>query len=202
MTDADSIISAMTLSEKRLRHTLGVAHCAQKLASDHFPSLDLKQVELAALMHDFTKESTLERQNDLCRYYGIILTEDEIMEPKLLHAKTAAAIAADRFSLPPEACSAIFWHTTGRAAMTPFETVIYLADYIEEYRTDEGCVKLRNFYEKRMAKEKDPSVALNKTLVKSFDTTIKHLLDDGKLICSTTVSARNYYIKLLSEGNK
>ena len=199
MTNADSILSAMTISDKRLRHTLGVAECAKKLAAVHFPNLDKNEVELAALMHDFTKEYTLDKQNELCKYYGITLSDDEKAEPKLIHSKTAAAIADERFGLSKEACSAIYWHTTGRAAMTGFETVIYLADYIEEYREDEGCVKLRNFYEKRMEKEKDPYIALVKTLVKSFDTTIKYLLDDGKIICNTTVTARNYYLKLLEQ---
>ena len=199
MTDANTILSAMTVSEKRLRHTLGVAECAKKLAEKHFPRLDRKEVELAALMHDFTKEYPLEKQKELCAYYGIALSGDEIENPKLIHAKTAAAIAGDRFGLSKEACGAISWHTTGRAAMTGFEIVIYLADYIEEFREDPGCVKLREFYEKRIQKEKDPSVALLKTLVKSFDTTIKYLMEDKKTISTVTVSARNYYLRKLAE---
>lgn len=198
MTTADDILSAMTISEKRLRHTLGVAECAKKLAKTHFPALDRNEVELAALMHDFTKEYTVERQQELCKYYGINLSEDERLEPKLIHSKTAAAIADERFGLSKQACSAIYWHTTGRAAMTGFETVIYLADYIEEYREDPACVKLREYYEKRVAKEKDPHIALVKTLVRSFDTTIKYLLDEGKTICGPTVTARNYYIRALN----
>ncbi len=199
MTDANAILSAMTVSDKRLRHTLGVAECAKKLAATHFPALDRNEVELAALMHDFTKEYTFEQQLELCRYYGIILSEEEREEPKLIHSKTAAAIADERFGLSKEACSAIYWHTTGRAAMTPFETVIYLADYIEEFREHPDCVRLRNYYEKRIQKEKDKSVALIKTLIKSFDITIKMLIDDGKIINGAAVTARNYYIKALWE---
>ncbi|MBP5155975.1 MAG: bis(5'-nucleosyl)-tetraphosphatase (symmetrical) YqeK [Clostridia bacterium] len=198
MIRADDILSALEVSEKRFRHTLGVAECAKKLARTHFPALDIKEVELAALMHDFTKEYSIERQYELCRYYGITLSEDERLEPKLIHSKTAAAIADERFGLSKEACSAIYWHTTGRAAMTGFETVIYLADYIEEYREDAACVRLREFYEKRIAKEKDPYAALVKTLVKSFDATIKYLLESGKTICGPTVTARNYYIRALN----
>ncbi len=199
MIDANAILSSMEISERRLRHTLGVAECAKELAKTHFPALDLKQVELAALMHDYTKEYPTEFQLELCEKYKLELTEEEKTTPKLLHSKTAAMIASDRFGLPSETCSAIYWHTTGRAAMTPFEIVIYLADYIEEFRDDPSCVKLREYYKKRMIKERNGEIALIKTLIRSFDTTLKHLISEGYTICSETVSARNYYIKLLSE---
>ena len=152
MTDANSIISAMNLSERRMKHTFGVAECAKELAKTHFPALDPKTVELAALMHDFTKEYSVERQLELCAQYGIELTDEEKENTKLIHSKTAAMIASHLFSLPSEACAAIHWHTTGRPAMTPFEIVIYLADYIEDFRDDAACVKLREFYHKAMKK--------------------------------------------------
>lgn len=198
MTDANSIISAMNLSERRMKHTFGVAEAAKEIAKAHFPALDLKAVELAALMHDFTKEYSVERQLELCSQYNIELTEEEKANHKLLHSKTGAMIASHRFSLPTDACSAIYWHTTGKAAMSPFEIVIYLADYIEEFRDDAGCIKLREFYRKAMKKELDKTTALHKTLVKSFDTTIKHLISDEKTINTHTIEARNYYINQLN----
>ncbi len=199
MTDVNGIISAMNISERRLRHTFGVADCAKTLAKTHFPSLDMKVVELAALMHDFTKEYPIEKQFELIQHYQIELTEDEKSTPKLLHGKTAAMIASDRFGLPKEACSAIYWHTTGRANMTPMETVIYLADYIEDFRDDPSCVRLREYYQKCMQKERTHSIALLKTLVRSFDTTLKHLIADEKTIDENTIKARNFYIKQLAE---
>ena len=201
MTDANAILSAMTISERRLKHTLGVAEAAKEIAKTHFPALDLKQVELAALMHDFTKEYPYERQLELCAKYSIELTDEERNNPKLLHAKTAAMIASERFSLSTDICNAIYWHTTGKPAMSPFEIVIYLADYIEEFREDASCVKLREFYKKALSKELDKSVALNKTLVKSFDTTIKHLISEEQTICKDTFEARNYYIDQLRAFN-
>lgn len=202
MTDANAILSTMTISDKRLRHTLGVAEAAKELAITHFPELDLKMVELAALMHDYTKEYPIERHLELCSLFGIEITEDDIINHKLLHAKTGALLAKDSFGLPDDACAAVYWHTTGRAAMTPFETVIYLADYIEEFREDSSCVALREYYKKCMSKEKDRSVALLKTLVRSFDTTIKHLMSDEKIIDENTIKARNYYLKQLIESTK
>ncbi len=199
MTDANRILTEIRVSERRLKHTMGVAECAMELAKVHFPALDQKQVELAALMHDFTKEYPAEKQYELCEKYRIELTEEEKITPKLLHAKTAAMIASDYFGLSGEICSAIYWHTTGKANMTPFETVIYLADYIEPFRDDPSCVKLREYYEKAMKRERNKTIALYKTLLKSFDTTLKHLISDEKLIDRNTIAARNHYIKLLSE---
>lgn len=199
MIDANAILSTMTVSERRLKHTLGVAEAAKALAMTHFPELDIKTVELAALMHDYTKEYPLERHLELCSLFGIELTEDDIENHKLLHGKTGAIIAKDSFNLPDDACSAVYWHTTGKPAMTPFETVIYLADYIEEFREDEGCIKLREYYRKLMSKEKNKSVALTKTLIRSFDTTIKHLISKERTINETSIAARNYYLKELAK---
>ncbi len=199
MTDANRILSSIKVSEKRLKHTMGVAVCAKELAKTHFPSLDLNMVELAALMHDYTKEYTAEKQFELCEYYHIELTEEEKLTPKLLHSKTAAAIAAHHFGLPNDACSAIYYHTTGRADMTPFEIVIYLADYIEEFRDDPSCVKLREFYLKNLNRKCDKNAVLINTLVRSFDTTLKHLIDKGSLVDRNTIAARNFYLRRLAE---
>ena len=199
MTDANRILSSIKVSEKRLKHTMGVAACAKELAQTHFPSLDLNTVELAALMHDYTKEFSPEKQFELCEFYGIELTEEERLAPKLLHGKTAAAIASHQFGLPKDACSAIYYHTTGRADMTPFEIVIYLADYIEEFRDDPSCVKLREFYLKNINRNCDKNAVLINTLVRSFDITLKHLIDDGRLIDRNTIGARNFYLRRLAE---
>lgn len=198
MIDANTILSSMTISERRLRHTLGVAEAAKALAITHFPELDVKMVELAALMHDYTKEYPIERHIELCSLFGVELTEDEIQNHKLLHAKTGAMLAKDSFNLPDDVCSAVYWHTTGKPDMSPFEIVIYLADYIEEFREDSDCVKLREYYKKCMTKESDRSIALLKTLVRSFDTTIKHLIAGEKTINENTFAARNFYIKQLN----
>ena len=199
MTDANRILSSIKVSEKRLKHTMGVAVCAKELAQTHFPSLDLNTVELAALMHDYTKEFSPEKQFELCEFYGIELTEEERLAPKLLHGKTAAAIASHQFGLPKDACSAIYYHTTGRDDMTPFEIVIYLADYIEEFRDDPSCVKLREFYLKNINRNCDKNAVLINTLVRSFDITLKHLIDDGRLIDRNTIGARNFYLRRLAE---
>ena len=190
----------MTLSEKRMRHTEGVIRASETLAERHFPRLPLEQVRVAALLHDFTKEYTVEQQMELCRLYAIPTSGEDLMQPKLLHARTAAAIAEHRYHMDPDVCSAIRWHTTGRPGMSPLETVLYFADYIEENRTFPSCVKLREYYERQLQKRKNPSEALLYAIAKSFDVTLKDLISHKELIDMTTVEARNYYRKMISEG--
>ncbi len=184
----------LTLSEKRKRHTEGVVHASLLLAKRHFPSLPREQVELAALLHDFTKEYTTEKQKQLCLWYGIPVDEATETAPKLFHAQTAAAIAREVYRAPEEVCSAVRWHTTGRPNMSPLELVLYLADYIEENRTYVGCVRLRQYYETKYRSMKNKEIALQKTLVRSFDVTLRDLLREQLPIDRMTVDARNYYL--------
>jgi HD superfamily phosphohydrolase YqeK len=81
--------------------------------------------------------------------------------------------------------------------MSLFEIIIYLADYIEDGRTFEDCVYLRNFfYEKiNLAKSMEEKLEiLCQAMVLSFDLTIKNLIDEGKMIDSDTISSRNYFL--------
>ena len=67
----------------------------------------------------------------------------ELKSPKLLHAKTGAALARDLFGVSDRVYEAIRWHTTGKPDMTLLEKIIYLADYIEPTRDFPGVEKLR-----------------------------------------------------------
>ena len=79
--------------------------------------------------------------------------------------------------------------------MTMLETLVYLADYIEETRSFPDCVALREYFYGSLAKkDSQPETVLGQTLVLSFGLTIKNLIDEGNLIDSDTVNARNYYV--------
>lgn len=198
MSIKEQIIRDLKLSEKRLKHTFGVAKCARELALRHYPHLSADKMEIAALLHDFTKEYSLDEQKALCEKYNIYISPDEALSPKLYHAKTAAAIAKYVYGLDKEIESAIYYHTTGRAGMTDAEEVLYFADYIEENRTDKACVDVRNYYLAQLSAEKDLIVALKKGILYSLDTTIKYLIEEGQYICASTIEARNHFIKYLS----
>lgn len=185
-------------SEKRFKHTLGVQDEAYKLGTIFLPE-KAEKLKLAGLLHDITKDFSLEQQLELCRRHGIPYDERNIV-PKLLHAKTGAEHAKSTFGdeiIDKEIYNGIFYHTTGCAGMTLFDAIIYLADYIEEGRTFEDCILLRRYFYENLEKSKTNEEALEvlrKTMVMSFDLTIKNLIDEGKQIDFDTVKARNYFL--------
>ena len=184
--------------EKRFSHTLGVIREAEALGKIYLPD-KVDKLKLTALLHDITKDFSREKQIELCKEYRVELDYGKIV-PKLLHSKTGCQYARNLFGdeiVDNEVYFGIFFHTTGRENMTLFEAIIYLADYIEDTRTFEDCVKLREYFYKNIEKassDEQKIEVLRKTMVLSFDFTIKNLIDEGKLIDFDTIKARNYFI--------
>ena len=134
-------IALSYLKPKRMPHVLGTEQEAAFLAKKY--GADVTAARIAALLHDCTKKLDLPQQLSLCRHYAIPLDEMERNYLKLLHSKTGAAVARDRFGVSDEIYNAIFYHTTGKADMTLLEKIIYLADYIEPSRSFPGVEELR-----------------------------------------------------------
>ena len=185
-------------TEKRYRHTLAVEREAQSLARIFLPD-DENRLRAAALLHDITKILDTEKQLKICAEFDIIVRSEDIAAPKLFHAKTGAFVAKRDFAGYTDAdiVSAVYYHTTGRAGMSIFEMLIYLADYIEDTRTFEDCVTLRKmFYEGvELARNMEEKLeVLRKTMIRSFDMTVKCLIDEGALVDRDTIEARNWFI--------
>ena len=134
-------IALSYLKPKRMPHVLGTEQEAAFLAEKY--GADVTAARIAALLHDCTKKLDLPQQLSLCRHYAIPLDEMERNYLKLLHSKTGAAVARDRFGVSDEIYNAIFYHTTGKADMTLLEKIVYLADYIEPSRSFPGVEELR-----------------------------------------------------------
>ena len=129
------------LDEKRVPHVMGCEQEAVRLAERWGSDPDLAAE--AGILHDITKKLKGPEQLILCEEYGIITDVDEKTNSKLLHSKTGAAFARDKFGICDEVYSAIYWHTTGHENMTLLEKIIYMADYIEPKRNFEGVDELR-----------------------------------------------------------
>ncbi len=134
--------SYIYLDEKRVPHVRGCEQEAARLAERW--GADRKLAAEAGILHDITKKLNGSEQLLLCEEYGIITDVDEKANVKLLHSKTGAAFARDKFGICDEVYSAIWWHTTGHADMTLLEKIIYIADYIEPTRDFEGVDELRS----------------------------------------------------------
>ena len=186
------------MSAKRFFHTAEVEKMAARIGKIYAPE-KIDVLRAAALLHDITKEYSTENQLRICREFGIITSKQDILTPKTFHAKTAAVLIP---ALYPEfayneVVSAVRWHTTGREDMTLLEKIVYLADYIDESRKFEDCVKLRNIFwdacpENMSADERDRH--LTKTLLVSFDMTLAGLISENAPISDDTFRARNSLI--------
>lgn len=192
-----------TMSPKRFRHTVAVEAMIERLCELYCPE-HVMTMRAAALLHDVTKELDLAGQEELCREFGLTVTDADRLAPKTLHARTASASIATRYPAfdDPMIKDAVRWHTTGHCGMTLTEKLLYLADYIDESRSFESCVILRRYFwgaEPARMNMTERLSLLRDTLILSYDMTVRDLLSDGKPIADDTVQARN---ELLLEASK
>lgn len=119
--------------EKRYEHTLGVAFTAASLAMRY--GTDVKQAQVAGLLHDCAKCMTNEERLSICKKNKLEVTPVEKANPFLLHAKVGAFLAKEKYGIQDEEIlSAVRFHTTGRPNMTLLEKIVFTADYIEPSR--------------------------------------------------------------------
>lgn len=187
-----------SMSPKRAFHTLEVEKMAVRLGEIYAPE-KITVLRVAALLHDITKELSIDEHIELCKEYGIELSDNDILAPKTLHARTAAAKIERDFPDYNDAdvISAVRWHTTGREGMSITDKLIYLADYIDDSRKFEDCVKLREFFfdfDFDSADDKEKLAHLRDTLIYSYDMTIAALLECTAPIAKDTFDARNELI--------
>lgn len=130
------------MPEQRFNHVLGVMNTAVSLARHY--GVSEEKARIAAILHDVAKFADREWMK------GIIETQD--MNPLLLeyhhelwHAPVGAYLASYEFGVEDEEIlDAIRYHTTGRAAMSELEKIIYIADMIEPSRKFPGVEALRS----------------------------------------------------------
>ncbi len=117
----------------RYEHTMGVAYTCQALAMRY--EYDLHKAEIAGLLHDCAKRFDNETMLSKCEKREIPMTDSELRDPSLLHAKLGAWFARERFDVnDQEILTAITCHTTGKKEMTLLDKILYVADYIEPTR--------------------------------------------------------------------
>ncbi len=173
-------IATALLKETRVNHVLGCAETAVRLARAY--GADETAAMRAGLLHDVTKAMDGINQLLLVDKYDILISDFERTHPKVLHAKTGAAVARHVFGESHEVVDAIYWHTTGRANMSLMEKIIYLADYIEPTRSFSGVEDLRaTVYDD-----------LDGTLLRAIDMVLEELRRENKTICRETPEAREY----------
>lgn len=187
------------ISGKRLSHTYCVMEEVSKLGKLYrLSDIDIKKLEIAGLLHDITKEKSLDQQLQLCRHFGYDYTNDDVSSPKVLHSLTGAYLAREKYgdSVDDIIFNAIKYHTTGCPNMSIYEKLLYLADYIEPSRTFGDCVRLRELF---YLAEEFTEEHLDRILLISYDMTLSVLITEEQYIHPETVAARNYLINSLKK---
>ena len=192
-----------SMSPKRYTHTCAVETMVARLCELFCPEYAL-ELRAAALLHDITKEESLEKQLQLCREFDIIVQSGDVLAPKTFHAKTAAALIERDYGAfaTDTVVNAVRWHTTGHADMTLSEQLLYLADYIDDSRMFPDCVRLRNYFwrvDPATMNKEVRLIHLYDTLIMSFDMTMRHLLDEKATISLDTILARNALLEKKAE---
>lgn len=127
-------LASWILSEKRFRHSAGVAEMGVKLAGLH--GLDKDRVETAAWLHDLAREVPLDWQLELANRYQLIDYPEDEETPEVLHGRLAAFWLENHYAVnDPEVISAIANHTLGKPGMSKLELLIYSADKVEPNRS-------------------------------------------------------------------
>ena len=129
MKTTDYILNWLSenLTEKKYKHSLGAALCAQKLAKIY--NQDEDKAYLAGLVHDCAKN-----QDDF-KLMEIIKNEiktgyldSELKNPKTYHAIAGAYFVKTIFEIDDnEIISAVRNHTIGSVDMTLFDKIIFIA---------------------------------------------------------------------------
>ena len=190
------------MTEHRFEHTRGVFSAVDELSALYMPER-LSELRVAALLHDITKELSIDEHIELMKKHGVEVTEGDIASPQLLHSKTAELMAKDKYPefATKRICQALRYHTTGNADMTVFDAIIYLADYIEETRTFEDCVHLRKVFwsaEPQKMSGEQRIEHLWRTVLLSLDMTVRDIESSGGYISADTLLAREAIAKRLS----
>ena len=113
------------------------------------------------------------------------MSEFEIANPFLLHAKLGAYVARKKYHVTDEdILSAIQYHTTGRTNMSMLEKIVFVADYIEPNR-----YKAKNLAEIRKMSFAD----IDEAVYMILRDTLAYLKSNPKTIDTTTNDAYKYY---------
>lgn len=168
------------LIEKRYLHSLAVADEALRLADMY--GADRNKAYLAGLLHDITKNASVEEHLNIFDTFGIILTDTEKNAEKLWHAMSGAAYIKHILMIDDdEIIDAVRYHTTAKADLSLLSKVLYLADYTSSDRDYDDVDVIRGLVNK----------SLDSAYLYALKYTITDLAGRGKALHPDTVAAYN-----------
>ena len=180
---------AKVLDSKRYEHTQGVAYTSAALAMRY--GEDVQKAELAGLLHDCAKCLDNEKKIHICKKHNIAISDAELKNPFLLHAKVGGYLTKEKYKIDDEdIINAVTYHTTGRPGMSLLEKIVYIADYIEP-----GRDHVSNLDEVRNLCFRD----LDEALLQILEDILVHLKESKKEIDPMTQMTYEFYKRKQSE---
>ena len=185
----DALLAKMetVMSEKRLRHCLGVEKAARELA-ERF-GLDVEKAGLAGLLHDYAKKVSDEDFLSLIDKYqldpGLKNWGNNVWHGMVGIYKIQEDLGIE----DAEILRAIEIHTVGSSTMSELDKVVYVADYIEHNRDFPGVDKARELAQR----------SLNQAVAYETARTVEHLAHKGRPIYPQTLETYNAFVGYLKE---
>lgn len=182
-TDEFKNLLAGKLNGERYIHSLGVARCAGQLAEKY--GSDKDKAYLCGLLHDVMKNESEQTQLQIIENNGIILTQAEKHNPNLWHAISGAAYLKSELRFEDaEFIAAVRYHTTGRAGMSLFEKIIYIADFISPERDYPDADVMRSLAQ----------ISLDEAALYSLKSALKRLPERNLVVHTDSVEFYNELI--------
>lgn len=171
------------LTESRFNHSMEVAKRARYLAEVW--GQDKDKAYLAGLLHDITKNLSDDEQLKLMASSDIMLTDVDFASKKIWHSISGSIYIKEKLGIKDEEIlSAVRYHTTGKANMSLFEKVIYIADLTS---TDRAYSDVETV---RMLSEKD----IDEAVLYVLKFTLCNLSQKELIIHKDTLEAYNFLI--------
>lgn len=171
------------LDDYRYNHSLCVAEEAKRLAILY--NEDVENAYLAGLLHDITKNFTIDEHLNIFSKFDIILSDVEKKSIPIWHGISASAYVKHILGINEEKIiSSIRYHTTAKSNMSLFEKLIYLADYTSADRNYPDVDVMR-----RLVNE-----SIEEAMLYSLKYTIKDLISKDRAVHPDTLNAYNEII--------
>ncbi len=171
------------LTNKRYQHSVQVANTAVKMA--HRYGLDEFRAKLAGVLHDYARDLPEDELLGIAEENDLIKNGIERDIPDLLHGPVGAFLLNKELGIRDASIlSAISHHTLGAVGMSNLDKVVFLADMIEPGRSYPGVDGLRELAYKD----------LDQAMLLGLESSIRHCLDEGKILHPYTVVVRNCFL--------
>lgn len=130
------------MSSERFAHTLRVLNLAIDLGK--FYKINLEDIFLAAIYHDYTKEWSDEALLAYMNAHDLVVDSVCTMAPHLLHGYVAADLCQSNGWINNSLVyNAIAYHTVGYENFDNLGKIIYISDALEPKRVYSGIDELR-----------------------------------------------------------